>query len=74
ICRNIILELGGKLELESQQGQGASFRIVLPAAGSDASMVRRAFFCSKNVQKGSGYFVRSWKLLVFRIWHGVCLL
>ncbi|NIQ94827.1 MAG: GAF domain-containing protein [Desulfuromonadales bacterium] len=30
ICRNIILEHDGKLELESQQGRGASFRIVLP--------------------------------------------
>ena len=30
LCRNIILEHEGKLELESQEGQGASFRIVLP--------------------------------------------
>jgi PAS domain S-box-containing protein len=32
ICRGIVGELGGSIELESELGQGATFRVVLPAA------------------------------------------
>ena len=32
ICRNIVLEHEGRLVLESEEGQGATFRVVLPLA------------------------------------------
>jgi CheY-like chemotaxis protein len=32
ICHGIIVALGGRIEVESQEGEGSTFRVVLPAA------------------------------------------
>ncbi len=37
IVRHIVANHGGTLELESAEGQGSTFRIVLPTTGLDAS-------------------------------------
>jgi signal transduction histidine kinase len=36
ICYRIVAELGGRIEIESQVGQGTLFRLVFPAASGDA--------------------------------------
>jgi hypothetical protein len=38
ICHGIVKALGGELAVESQQGQGACFRVVLPAAAVPAGV------------------------------------
>jgi signal transduction histidine kinase len=37
ITREIITALGGRIEVESAQGAGATFRVVLPVKGPPAS-------------------------------------
>jgi signal transduction histidine kinase len=40
ICRGIVLELGGRIELESEVGRGTMFRIVLPAGRASEVIVK----------------------------------
>jgi CheY-like chemotaxis protein len=42
VCRNIVIALGGTLEVESELGQGTTFHVVLPAAEGEPSRVGRA--------------------------------
>ncbi|HYH95416.1 hybrid sensor histidine kinase/response regulator [Hyalangium sp.] len=42
ICQSIIQSMGGKIEVESEQGQGSVFRLLLPAAQASASVEARA--------------------------------
>jgi PAS domain S-box-containing protein len=41
ICRDIVVGMGGRLELESQVGQGSVFRVILPAAEAPHVPVRQ---------------------------------
>jgi signal transduction histidine kinase len=42
ICRRIVVELGGRIEVESVVDKGTVFRLVLPGAGSASGVVQTA--------------------------------
>jgi PAS domain S-box-containing protein len=66
ICRNIVTALDGSITVESEPGRGATFRVILPAAPSDAAEV---LLPARSAQVPSG---RRGRVLVVDDEPGIC--